>query len=56
MSACEQCWNEAFAIARRTGQHQADVYRVLVRQPRSHPHGLPAQLDGIDANGQQEAQ
>lgn len=41
MSACEECWSAAFLIARRTGQHQVDVYRELVRQPRSHCHGLP---------------
>lgn len=46
MTACEQCWSKAYGIAVRTGQHQADVYRELVRQPRSHPHGLPPDAPG----------
>lgn len=42
MSACEECWGKACAIAARTGQLQADLYWHLVRQPRSHCHGLDA--------------
>lgn len=32
MSACEECWSRAFEIAIRSGRHQVDVYRELVRQ------------------------
>ena len=39
-TACEECWSKAYDIAKRTGQAQPDVYRELVRQPRSHAHGL----------------
>jgi hypothetical protein len=30
MTACERCWAQAYAIARRTGRHQADIYRELM--------------------------
>lgn len=32
MAACEACWSKAYAIAVRTGQHQADVYRRLLAE------------------------
>ena len=31
MPACEKCWEEAAAIAYRTGQMTADVYHQLLR-------------------------
>ncbi len=34
MAACEACWSKAYAIAVRTGQHQADVYRRLLADDR----------------------
>lgn len=38
MPACEHCWNEAFLIAKRTGEQQADVYRRLIEaRPALHP-------------------
>lgn len=39
MSACEQCWNQAFVIARRTGRHQAEVYRELIVANPEHGGG-----------------
>lgn len=43
MSACEECWNSAYTIARLTGRHQVEVYRELIAaSPKSHDQsGLP---------------
>lgn len=30
MSACEQCWIDAYLIARMSGRHQAEVYLKLI--------------------------
>lgn len=35
MTACEQCWTDAYLIARMTGRHQAEVYQDLVAM-RTH--------------------
>lgn len=32
MSACEECWGEAFFHSRLTGRLQADVYRELLAE------------------------
>lgn len=45
MAACEECWAKAYTIAVRTGQHQADIYRELIRQGRNHCHGLNDEQD-----------
>ncbi len=39
MSACEQCWMDAYAIARMQGRHQADVYRELLEARTHEPVG-----------------
>lgn len=35
VSACEQCWADAYLIARMSGRHQAKVYRELL-ETRTH--------------------
>lgn len=42
MSACEQCWVDAYTIARMSGRHQAEVYRELIAI-RTHEDGA----DGV---------
>lgn len=40
MTACDECWDNAFGIARRTGRHQAEVYRELIATNPEHPLSL----------------
>ena len=50
MSACDECWNRAYIIARRTGRHQAEAYRELIATNPEHdgdadPAYTPSGLD-----------
>jgi len=38
MTACEQCWNDAYVIARMSGRTQPEVYRELLDR-RTHEDG-----------------
>lgn len=35
MAACEECWTDAFVIARATGRHQVEVYQEFIKT-RTH--------------------
>ena len=39
MAACDECWDRAFTVARRTGRSQVEVYRELVAENPEHDPG-----------------